>query len=239
MNMRRVGALRGWHWVQEGFRLFVRNPSMWIVMSLVLMGVMFVLGLIPIVGKPLVYLLSPLLTAGMMVACRDLEAGRELSVNYLLSGFRDGAGDLVTLGGAFLVAVILIRAVVNNLAGADWQTMIESGAALNHNTIPPEVATRVVGAMAVGAMLIVPVALLLWYAPTLVILDGMPAGRAMVVSLQACLSNLFPMLVYSVAMSILFLLVMLTLGFGIFLWLPLAIASSYRSYRDIFEASAQ
>lgn len=238
MTIRRVGALRGWRWIQEGFRLFLRNPLLWIVMCLVLMGVMYVVGHIPVLGRPLIYLLSPIPIAGMMAACRDQEQGHDLSINHLLTGFRDGAGDLVTLGGLFLVAEILIGSVVANLAGADWQELVNASTALNPKPVSPEVAGRVISAMTVGAMLIVPVALLLWYAPTLVVLDGLSVRQAMTMSLQACLRNMLPTLVYSAAMSALFLLVILTLGFGVFLWLPLAITSTYRGYRDIFDAPA-
>ncbi len=205
-------------------------------MSLALMGVMYLLSLIPYLGGPLVYLLSPIPVAGMMAGCRDLELGRELRVNYLLSGFRDGASDLVTLGGMFVIAQILIGAIFSNMAGAEWQELMKSGAAFDPKAVSPEVANRVLGAVAVGTMLLVPVSLLLWFAPTLVILDGIPAGRAMVMSLRGCLTNVVPTLIYSTAMMLLLMLVLLTLGFGIFVWLPLAIASTYRSYRDIFES---
>ena len=203
-------------------------------MSLALMGAMYLISLIPYAGTPLVYLLSPIPIAGMMAGCRDLEQGRELSINHLLSGLRDGATHLVTLGGVFVVAQIVIGAIVGGMAGNDWQQIMTSGGVFDPKAVSPELANRLSGAMAVGSMLMVPVTLLLWFAPTLVILDGMPAGRAMLLSLRACLVNVVPTMLYGAAMMLLLLLVFLSLGFGIFVWLPVAVASTYRSYTDIF-----
>jgi hypothetical protein len=39
-----------------------------------------------------------------------------------------------------------------------------------------------------------------WFAPALVMLDRVPAWRALVLSLRACVRNMLPFLVYSVAM---------------------------------------
>lgn len=234
MTVNKVPPLRGWAWVQDGFRLFLRNPLTWIVMGLVLMGAMYLLSRIPYLGTPLVYLLSPLPIAGMMAGCRDLEHGAPLSINHLLSGFRDGASDLVTLGGVFVIAQILIGAIVSNMAGSDWQELMRSGTIFDPTAVSPEMANRLSAAMIVGMMLMVPVALLLWFSPALVILDGVPAGRAMVLSLRGCLANVMPTLIYGLAMMLLLILVALTLGFGMFVWLPLAVTSAYRSYREIY-----
>lgn len=203
-------------------------------MSLVLMGAMYLLSLLPYVGLPLIYLLSPIPIAGMMMACRHLEQGRELSVNFLLWGFRDGATQLVTLGGVFVVAQIVIGALVNNLAGPDAQQLITSGAMLDPKTVPAETANRLFSAMMVGMMLMVPVALMLWFAPTLVVLNGVPATRAMMLSLRGCLANVLPTMFYGFAMMLLLMLVVISLGFGVFVWLPVAVASTYRSYCEIF-----
>lgn len=234
MNVRKVTPGRGWQWVQEGFQLFLRSPMQWIIMSLVLAGVMFVLSRLPYVGVPLIYLLSPVPVAGMMVACRHLESGREVSVNYLLWGFREGAVHLVTLGGVFVVAQILIGALVSNLAGPEAQQLILSGAVLDPKAVSLETANRLFSAMMVGMMLMVPVALMLWFAPVLVVLDGVPATRAMVLSLRGCLANVLPTMFYGFAMMLLLMLVMISLGFGVFVWLPVAVASTYRSYTEIF-----
>lgn len=238
MNVQKVAPGRGWQWVQEGFQLFLRSPLQWIIMSLVLTGVMYLLSRLPYVGVPLIYLLSPIPVAGMMVACRHLEAGRELSVNYLLWGFREGAAHLVTLGGVFVVAQILIGALVTSLAGPEAQQLILSGAVLDPKSVPLEAANRLFSAMMVGMMFMVPVALMLWYAPALVVLDGVPATRAMMLSLRACLANVLPTLFYSFAMLLLLMLVVISLGFGVFVWLPVAIASTYRSYTEIFVRDA-
>lgn len=234
MNVQKVAPGRGWHWVQEGFALFLRSPLQWVLMSLLLVGAMYLLSLIPYVGIPLIYLLSPIPVAGMMVACRHLESGREINLNYLLWGLRDGAAQLVTLGGVFVIAQILIGALVNNLAGPEAQQLMLSGTMPDPKSVSAEAANRLFSAMMVGMMLMVPIALMLWFAPTLVILEGVPAPRAMMLSLRGCLANVMPTMFYGFVMMLLLVLVVISLGSAVFVWLPVAIASTYRSYSDVF-----
>jgi uncharacterized membrane protein len=77
-----------------------------------------------------------------------------------------------------------------------------------------------------------------WFAPPLVILDNVPAVRAMQLSVRACLLNLLPFLLYGVIMVGLLVVAMAPLLAGLVLWVPLAVISNYTSYRDVFPAPA-
>ena len=55
--------------------------------------------------------------------------------------------------------------------------------------------------------------------------------------MRACLLNLLPFLLYGVIMFGLLVVAMAPLFAGLVLWVPLAVISSYTSYRDIFAAS--
>ncbi|MBM3395248.1 MAG: hypothetical protein FJY37_11545 [Betaproteobacteria bacterium] len=234
MNVQKVALGRGWQWVQDGFQIFMRSPLQWIIMSLVIMGAMYLLGMIPLLGMPLICLLSPLAIAGMMAAARALDNGREINVNYLLWGFREGGSRLVFLGGVFFVAQLVIGAIVTNLAGPDATQLMSSGTMIDPKTITPEQANRLFTAMAVGMMLMVPVALMLWFAPALVVMDGVSAPQALMLSLRGCLANVIPTMIFGSAMMLLMMLVIISLGFGVFIWLPVAVTATYRSYVEVF-----
>ena len=53
-------------------------------------------------------------------------------------------------------------------------------------------------------------------------------------SFKACLRNILPSLIYGILMFLLGLLVPLTLGLGLLVWVPLFFTSTYAAYRDIF-----
>ena len=234
MQIRRVPIGRGWRWIVEAFALFRRNPLIWIVLNLVLLLIGLGLDVIPIVGGYVLYLLTPLFLAGMMTACRDLEAGGEIEIAHLFRGFRSNTSQLVTVGGVYLVGQVVIVGVVLSIGGLDLQEALRAAAEGNADKITPEAANRVSLAVLVGSALFVPLAMAVWFAPTLVILDNAPALRALQASIQACLANLLPFLFYSVVMSGLLVLAVMPLFAGLVLWVPVAVISAYTSYRDVF-----
>jgi len=65
-------------------------------------------------------------------------------------------------------------------------------------------------------------------------LEKIPAWRAMALSIQACLVNFLPFLLYGAVMSALFIVALALVFIGIAFWVPLAILTAYTAYRDIF-----
>ena len=102
--------------------------------------------------------------------------------------------------------------------------------------LSPAASDRISLAVLVGSALFVPLAMAVWFAPLLVILDNVPAVRAMQMSVRACLLNLLTFLLYGVIMFGLLVVAMAPLFAGLVLWVPLAVISGYTSYRDIFPA---
>ena len=85
-----------------------------------------------------------------------------------------------------------------------------------------------------------PVILAVWFAPLLVYFDDMKPLPAMLLSLWACVKNILPLLVYSVAV-IVPLVVLMQIGmaltrqpdFGVWLLAPVLVPSLYASYQDL------
>ena len=234
MLVRRVPFSRGWRWIVEAFGLFRRSPMIWIILSLLLLLIALGLNVIPVVGEYIMYLLTPLFIAGMMTACRDVEAGKTIEVGYLFRGFRENTTQLVTVGGIYLVGQVVIVGVVLSVGGAELQEALRAAADGHPEQITAEAANRVSLAVLVGSALFVPLAMAVWFAPSLVALDDVLAFRALQTSMRACLANLLPFLCYSIIMSGLLLIAVTPLFAGLLLWMPLAVISTYTSYKDVF-----
>jgi hypothetical protein len=170
----------------------------------------------------------------MMTACRDLEAGRTIEVGHLFRGFRENTTQLITVGGIYLVGQVVIVGVVLSVGGAELQEALRAVADGLPEQITAEAAKRVSLAVLVGSALFLPLAMAVWFAPSLVALDNVLAFRALQTSMRACLANLLPFLCYSVIMSGLLLVAMTPLLAGLLLWMPLAVISTYKSYKDVF-----
>ena len=82
--------------------------------------------------------------------------------------------------------------------------------------------------------LLVPLFAAYWFAPALVMMHGMAPMEAMKESFYACSRNFVPFLVYGFVMTIGAVLAVLPFGLGFLVWVPVAIASTYVAYREIF-----
>ncbi len=231
-----VPAGNGWQWIAQGWALFMRQPGMWILLTIAAFALFFVFGLIPLAGFIASSLLWPVFWASFAIACRDLERGEELRFGHLFAGFRQRADRLIAIGALVLAAMAVIFALAALLAG------LSVGAMFNSVLLGrPDAGFAGAGLAVLVWMLIVlglslPVYMAGWFAPALVALQGLAVGDALKASLRASLKNVLPFLLYGVVLFAFAIVASIPLGLG---WLalgPVTIASVYASYRDIFTA---
>jgi len=232
--IRRVPFGQGWRWIVQAFALFRRSAVIWIVLTMVMLLLALALTMIPVLGSYLLYLATPMLLAGLMTAARDTEAGQEIEIAHLFRGFRENAPQLVTVGGVYLVGNVVVAGVALSLGGEELRQVIEAAAAGRPEEVDAAAANKASIAILVAAALFLPLAMALWFAPALVMLEKIPAWRAMALSIQACLVNFLPFLLYGAVMSALFIVALALVFIGIAFWVPLAILTAYTAYRDIF-----
>jgi uncharacterized membrane protein len=102
-------------------------------------------------------------------------------------------------------------------------------------------APRLLLSTLIGLGISLPIMLAVWFAPLLVFFDDLKPVPAMLASLRACMKNVLPLLVYSIAV-LGPLIVLMQLGMalthqpdiGIWLLVPVLVPSLYVSYRDLF-----
>ena len=234
MQVRRVPVGHGWRWVVDAFALFRRSPLVWIALVLGLMLIALAGGTLPVIGMYLVYLFTPLLLGGLMQACRDADARRAIEIGHLFAGFRHNASQLITVGGVYLVGNVAIAGAAMALGGTELREAMDAAMQGKPETIPPGAANKASLAILAAAALFAPLAMAVWFAPALVILDDVPAPRALLLSMRACLTNLLPFLLYGAVMVALLLPAMLLFFVGLALWMPIAVISTYTGYRDLF-----
>jgi len=235
--IRRVPFVHGWRWIARGFTLFRRAALIWVVLAMIMVLLALALSMIPVLGSYLLYLLTPILLGGLMVAARDTEAEQEIEIAHLFRGFSENAGQLVTVGGVYLVGNVVIAGMALSLGGEDLRQVIEAARAGKPESVDPDAAKRASVAVLAAAALFLPLAMAMWFAPALVMLQGVPAWRAMALSVRACLVNALPFLLYGAVMSVLLLIALALAVVGIALWLPLAILTAYTAWRDVFDAA--
>lgn len=241
MEMRKVDASQGWQWIVAGFALFRKNPPIWITLFVIYFLAVIVVSIIPVVGPLIMTLLAPAFTAGFMLACRDLEKGEELELGYLIAGFKQDAGQLITVGGLYLVGSITILGLM--MMGGGGAILGSAALGQMQGVEANEVMIGAIGgaliALLIASVLLIPLLMAYWFAPALVVLRGLTATEAMKLSFFGCLRNWLPFLVYGVIAFILMMLAMIPFGLGMLVLVPVLSASIYIGYKDIFPAEAE
>jgi uncharacterized membrane protein len=222
-------------WFGGGWRIFMRNPGLWIVFGLALIVTTVVLTLVPFVGPLALALLTPVLTAGLLHAAREAEAGRPLEATHVFQGFKekDKLTPLLSLGGIAVAAGIITMVIVIVFIGGSMM------AAMQHERFSAHAPAIGFGALIglVLALTVQTVALMaLLYATPLVMFRGTAVGAALRSSFRACLRNWLPLLVFGILYFVVAALASVPFLLGWILLLPMSVAMLYCSYRDLYGA---
>lgn len=239
MEARKVSAGNGPLWIKQGYRMFKKNPILWIVLSMIGTIGLFVIASLPVIGDPLATLLFPVLLAGFMVGCRAQEQGEELELAHLFAGLQHNAPQLITLGGINLVSQYLILGVMKMTGGAALVDIMLSGKPPEDPAVLMQAASGAGLSVALGLMLFTVLLMAMQLAPMLVVFDKLAPVMALKTSLQAFLRNMGPLTVYSLMMMVLALLASMPMMLGWVVLLPVALTSMYAIYRDLFPPPVQ
>ncbi len=226
-------------WMREGWRLFKLWPMAWMGMTALAFLVILGVTLLPFVGGYLVELLSPVLVAGYMLASRAAERGEQVNFLFLGQGFKEHLPALLVVGGIYLLAGLLVGQIVTAMGGASLQEMMRM--AQDPAGIQPEQARAMLNqslpVLFLGLALCTPLLMATWFAPALVVFRGFSPGNALWWSLWTCFANWRPVVVYSLVMGAFGLLaILIPMGLGLLVMLPVALISTYAAFGQLFVA---
>jgi hypothetical protein len=252
MRAQRLNAVAGLRWIAEAFSIFRVAPVRQLAFGLAFLFALAAALSIPAVGFSLVWLLIPALMVGPHAIARVASRGVPPVPGLLLSGFRRNFAAQLRLGGVYLggMAAVMLASVP-----ADEGRFAQAMLGVARLEIEDLQSSGMQNAMLVVASLQTLLLAALWYAPLLVAWKGVEVVKAVFFSAVATLINWRAFLAYSVGMALLFTVVLMLALAGAMLFggtralqansaafavlwtlLPVWFASSYLSYRDVFEA---
>lgn len=245
--MNAVPAANGLLWIRTGWALFMRSPLMWILSLSGYWLLMAVLGMVPIFGPLIAMLLTPTFAVSFMVMSDVCDAGKPLEPALLFSGFRNNLQALITLGGIYLIAMLLTLVLANLSTGGALTQMMREGKLTQINPT----------ALILPMLAYTLVTMAFWFAPILAAWKELKPVKALFFSFFACVRNWRAFSVYSIAWALIAIAaisaisLVTTLLFGSraaaegltqksamtmsIAVLPVLFASFYASYRDIFD----
>ena len=198
--MDKLPASTGWLWVKEGFALFRKQPFEMCSLFLSYMFLMLALGLLPAVGQILPMLLVPVFSMSFMQACLQIEQGRKVYPNLLLTGFRSPQlGNLLKLGALYLLAAVAAVAASALVDGGVFWGIMSGQRELDAETIRS--SNLSLGIM-FSALIYTPATMAFWYAAPLVMWQGMGVFKAIFYSFFAVQRSGRAFLVYGLAWAL-------------------------------------
>jgi uncharacterized membrane protein len=251
LEPRTVAAARGVSWWEEGWRLFVPNVGLWLLTTVIVFCLQVaasvvtgLLHLLPVLGNVLsTFLLSALtvlLAAGLMIGCRSIDRGNPLTIGHTFAALNQRTQPLLIVAliytGLFLAVLVVVAVIMVALFGVAILGALMSAADPSRlGAAFGTMVSAVLVALLLFLLLWLPVVMLVWFAPALVMLGGMDPWPAMVYSFRGCLKNFTPLLVYGAIGLGLAIVASIPFLLGWLVLYPVTVATVYASYCDIFE----
>jgi uncharacterized membrane protein len=233
---RGVAAERGVSWLTEAWPVFREQAGLWVLITVIAIGVTLVCGIVPLLGNLLSPFVSTLVLGGMLLVARKQRAGGSPEVGDLFAILSHPALVrlmIVTLIYVGLsIAAGLVVAVVFGMGGG--MAAITGGLVGGDDAAAALVGGTMAIALLVFVAVLVPIIAMYWFAVPLVLFRDAEPWPAMTTSLRAVLANIVPMLVYGVVSLVLVILACIPLMLGLLVAIPLLATSLLISFDDIF-----
>ena len=198
MKLREAPPSQGLQWVLLGLRTFFRQPMALLGQFFMFVATVSVLSLVPVVGPMLGVILVPAATLGLMAATRAAHAGQFPMPTLLISAFRAGPAvtrAILLLGVLYLLGFALVIGATYLADGGTFLRIYLGQQPLSDDAI-------LNGGLAAGAslflVLYIPLTLVFWHAPALVVWHGLAPAKSLFFSAVASWRNLGAMAVFSV-----------------------------------------
>ena len=231
MEVKKVEIERGWGWIQDGWKMFMKNPRVWVLVTLIGVLLLFLLYFVPILGPLADGLLGTLLGGGIIYGAFKLDQGGALEIAQLFQVFRDPAktGPMLILGCVSAVGNLLMAVLSKGLIATPF-----TGAGMMGQGYVVQFGATVLLGLLLVLLVAALLAVVLCYAIPLVMLDDMEPFEAMKESAIGCLRNWQPWLLFGLTVAILSVLTVFTLGLGFLILGPVMVGAWYQSYKDIY-----
>lgn len=230
---RRVPTSRAARWIYQGFTVFDCGMGMSVGIALIAMGLQLINCVLiyeSLVLNLLLSLFSLVFAAGYMAVADGGYRQRQICFGNYFAGFRKNMGQLLLAQAIYMgliFAVVFIGSfLMEKICGAWLMIQINGINELNFDLI--------LLCYLIILMFVLPLMLLVVYAPALIYFHDLKAWTAMKLSFEACLKNMLPLLWLWILLSLLLLLGFLMLVVGLLMVLPVLGYANYFSYRDIF-----
>lgn len=211
MKLNYVAPKEGYTWIRQGIWLFKQNPLGFLMLVFMYVFAAQLAVIIPVIGVFAVLLLTPTLSVGFMTACRQAIQKERIKPSVYITALKSSPivrKRILQLGLVYAAMIVLLSFILSLLV--DFELLLPL--MTSDKAITPEALRQVYLVLFFGAMLYVPVAMLMWFSPVLVAWEDMSVPQALFSSALACWSNKAAFFLYLSIWSAILIAIPLTIG---------------------------
>ena len=211
-----VAIFDGRDWLLHGYDIFKKQPLVWILTLLAYWTAMFLFGLIPIVGLLVSLVISPGIAFGFICLAKATDQNQAVPPRIIISGFTSSKKfDLILLGFYYCGSLFLIFVLIMLLNDKSVIDLVNNpGSQINSGTQSENFFNIKIMTVLI---LYVPIQMIFWFAPQLVVWGNLNSIKAMFYSFFAVLLNWKSFLTYLLTW------LMVMLGISIFIALLISL----------------
>ena len=211
MKLNTVATKEGYTWIRQGIWLFKQNPLGFLMLVFMYVFAAQLAVILPVIGVFAVLLLTPTLSVGFMTACRQAIQKERIRPTVYLVALQSGElirKRILQLGLIYAALILLLSFVLSLLV--DFEMLIPL--LTSDTVITPEALRQIYLVLLFGAILYIPVAMLMWFSPVLVAWADMSVSQALFSSWLACWTNKAAFFFYLSIWSVVLIAIPLTIG---------------------------
>ena len=211
MKLNSVPPKEGYTWIRQGIWLFKQNPLGFLMLVFMYVFAAQLAVIIPVIGVFAVLLLTPTLSVGFMTACRQAIQKERIRPMVYLIALQSGVfirKRMLQLGLVYAALILLLSFILSLLV--DFELLLPL--MTSDKAITPEALRQIYLVLFFGAILYIPVAMLMWFSPILVAWADMSVPQALFSSWLACWSNKAAFFFYLAVWSAVLIAIPLTIG---------------------------
>jgi len=211
MKLNTVTPKEGYTWIRQGIWLFKQNPLGFLMLVFMYVFAAQLAVIIPVIGVFAVLLLTPTLSVGFMTACRQAIQKERIRPTVYMAALQSGElirKRILQLGLIYAALILLLSFVLSLLV--DFEMLIPL--LTSDTVITPEALRQIYLVLLFGAILYIPVAMLMWFSPVLVAWADMSVSQALFSSWLACWTNKAAFFFYLSIWSVVLIAIPLTIG---------------------------
>ncbi|MGH8524931.1 MAG: BPSS1780 family membrane protein [Gammaproteobacteria bacterium] len=229
---------QAWSWYKAGWRLFLINPSTWILYTFLWVLLAIFLWQIPFLGRVAWCLINPALYAGFLYQAAELQQGRALAVNRFFIGLSNKATrlPLLMLGVITLAAYVFLNVVA--IMDPSLYTTIESLLRADASTGIVAIVINLLVRCVLVFMILALATMALLYSCPAIMFAGSDAFDAMMNSFETCARHWRAFAAFMGIFIGLAIAAIIPMGLGLLVLMPVTFCAAYASFQTLY-GSAQ